>query len=158
LAASESRPLTKDELAGNPGPGEEGVSRRELAHAQAALGVKPDGDFNPATRQAILEFQLGAGLQRDALTAGDGTGRFTGKTRRILGDLTAMPSIFQSPFERGIFGDAEAEPPQRFSRPQPKLINGFLVHFQPPIVGLPAGDTTNDLNKKLEMMRQRLGE
>ena len=156
-AAPDPRPLMQDELAGNPGPGEEGVRRRELVNAQLALGVKPDGQFSPTTRQAILEFQLGASQQRSDLAAGDGTGRFTGKIRSILNDLTAMPSFFQSPFERGIFGDAEAEPPQRFSKPQPRLINGFLGRFQPPIHGLPTGDTTDDLAKKLEMMRERLG-
>src|SRR5262249_5362870 len=81
-----------------------------------------------------------------------------GKTRIILGNLSAMPPIFKSPFERGLFGNAEAQSmSQRFSTPQPAIVNGFLIRFNPPIQGLPAGDTTGVLTDKLEIMHKRLG-
>jgi hypothetical protein len=157
--ATTSRQLTQPELAGGGGQGEEAVRRRELATAQAALGVRATGEFGPATRQAITEFQRGASRQGiGGWTANDVTGTFTGKTRTVLGNMSAMPPIFQSPFERGLFGNAEAQSmSQLYTRPQPAIVNGFLLRFAPPLEGLPTGDTTGVLSDKLELMRKRLG-
>lgn len=153
-------PVATENLAANRGPGEEGVRRSELVRAQEALGVKADGDFGPATRQAITEFQRGANQQNPLdWTANDINGRFTGKTRSVLGVLAPLPATFQSPFERGLFGAAEAPSlGQRYAAPLPSSVNGFLVLFKPAIPQLPPGDTASDLAAKLVLMRKRLGE
>src|SRR5262249_51373201 len=58
--ATPPRTRPPNELGGGGAKGEKGVRRRDLATAQAALGLRADGDFGPATRQAIMEFQRGA--------------------------------------------------------------------------------------------------
>jgi len=155
------RTLNPDELAANPGPGEEGVRRRELVKVQEALGVRPaTGNFGSLTRQAILEFQRGAFNQgKGGWTASDVNGRLTGKTRAVLPNISAMPPVFQSAFERGLFGDASAaSTADLFTRPSEGVLGGFLSRFNPPIQGLPTGDTAGAFNERLEKMRAQLGD
>lgn len=55
-------------------PGERGES---VQHIQRALGIKPSGDFDPMTEQAVKDFQRSVGLEAD--------GQVTAKVWKALG-------------------------------------------------------------------------
>lgn len=56
---SAGRPLLKMGAAGD-----------DVEDLQEALGIKPDGDFGPATKQAVIAFQRSRGLEDDGIVGG----------------------------------------------------------------------------------------
>ena len=44
-----------------------GAAGEDVKTLQTALGIKPDGDFGPGTKTAVLKAQKAAGLSQDGV-------------------------------------------------------------------------------------------
>ena len=145
---------------------EENIFKADVARVQAALGVKDDGDFGPATRTAIKEFQRG--LNRRFTKSWTNVGG-TGNIVDLPPNLSNLPPIFASPFERAYFAyfgavDLTNLPlEEQYVKVDPQRLNGFIRRLSfpaAPAAGeiVPPEASEADLAKAMAMMRIKLGE
>lgn len=142
---------------------EENIFKSDVARVQAALGVNIDGDFGAATRSAIKEFQRGLNRRfPKAWTNVDGTGNIVD----LPPNLSKLPAVFASPFERAYFGavDPTTQPlEEQYVKVSPQRLNGFIRRLSFPAAPapgelVPADAADADLAKAMATMRIKLGE
>jgi hypothetical protein len=110
-------------------PSERNITVQTLAAAQRALGVVADGNFgkspDSATRAALRQFQLGMAA-RGKWTREAVTGELTGETAELLPYLSPMPPLFKTAFERAFLGNDSGPLSQRFTQPDPTMLEALL--------------------------------
>ena len=136
---------------------EENIFKADVERVQAALGVPVVGNFGPATRAAIKEFQRG--LNRKSPKAWpnkDGTSNIVD----LPPNLSKLPPVFETPFERAYFGAVLPEQPmdEQYVKVDPRTLNTFIRRFGPQPTDWPEGNSDTDLAKKMTIMRAKLGE
>ena len=124
-------PLPTASVPRNAKPQEKNVSIRELETAQAALGLRPDGNFGPNdnsdTRTALREFQLGM-IARGEWPKEELTGLMAGQTYEWLRAMSPMSSApFLGPFERAYLGNTTGTTSARLTKADPVLLDALLA-------------------------------
>lgn len=153
-------PLPPTALPQGAAPRDRNVLKGDVSQVQAALAAPIDGDFGSKTVAAIKEFQRG--LNRRAPRTWkvvDGTGNLVD----LPPNLSKMPPVFKSPFERAYFGATDDSLPsdEQYVKIRPAALNGFLLRLGPPPAGTtawPEGNSEANLADKLAMIRIKLGE
>ena len=156
-ATDKPRPLDPASKPTGGLPREQNVFKADVERVQAALGVQVVGNFGPATRAAIKEFQRGLNRKSpSSWTNKDGTGSIVD----LPPNLSKLPPVFESPFERAYFGAVLADQPldEQYVKVDSGTLNGFIKRFGPKPTEWPEGDSEADLAKKMTIMRAKLGE